>query len=66
MEIGEIITINGVSYKIEISPDEEHLCDRCDMEDCEMSNKIDIKGCYISPHDVIFKNIKENQKDLDP
>lgn len=58
MNVGEIIIINGISYKIEIAPEEEYPCNGCDMENCEMINKIDVKGCYISPYDIIFKKLK--------
>lgn len=61
-KIGEIITINGVSYRIEIAPDESP-CEGCDLEGCEKHPLVE-KGCYISPHDIIFKKVSDPVKDL--
>lgn len=49
-KIGEIITINGVSYRIEIAPDESP-CEGCDLEGCEKHPLVD-RGCYI--HMILY------------
>lgn len=55
-KIGDIVIINGVSYKIAIAP-EDSPCMGCDLDGC-INHPLVEEGCYISPYDIIFKKVK--------